>query len=140
MGNGVCENASFPNLFSPGKIGNCHLNNRIIMPLFPTKYATDSRVNPKMLEFYQARAKGGVALIVLDCPCLDYPRCLPGRPLNYIGELEGRYLRVVTLEDKVTIHKWVGISILLFYIIKDKRKRIVKKEVLIGNDLVEICF
>lgn len=68
----------FPNLFSPGKIGNCHLNNRIIMPLFPTKYATDSRVNPKMLEFYRARAKGGVALIVLDCPCLDYPRAYKG--------------------------------------------------------------
>ncbi len=48
------------------------------MPLFPTKYATDSRVNPKMLEFYRTRAKGGVALIVLDCPCLDYPRAYKG--------------------------------------------------------------
>ncbi|HSQ86404.1 MAG TPA: FAD-dependent oxidoreductase [Desulfobacterales bacterium] len=68
----------FPNLFSPGNIGQCHLKNRIIMPLFPTKYATDSLVNPKMLEFYRARAKGGVALIVLDCPCLDYPRAYKG--------------------------------------------------------------
>ena len=68
----------FPNLFSPGNIGQCHLKNRIIMPLFPTKYATDSRVNSKMLEFYRARAKGGVALIVLDCPCLDYPRAYKG--------------------------------------------------------------
>jgi 2,4-dienoyl-CoA reductase-like NADH-dependent reductase (Old Yellow Enzyme family)/thioredoxin reductase len=68
----------FPNLFSPGNIGHCHLKNRIIMPLFPTKYATDSQVNPKMLEFYRVRAKGGVALIVLDCPCLDYPRAYKG--------------------------------------------------------------
>ncbi len=68
----------FPNLFTPGNIGECHLKNRIMMPLFPTKYATDSRVNPKMLEFYRARAKGGVALIVLDCPCLDYPRAYKG--------------------------------------------------------------
>jgi 2,4-dienoyl-CoA reductase-like NADH-dependent reductase (Old Yellow Enzyme family)/thioredoxin reductase len=68
----------FPNLFSPGNIGQCHLKNRIIMPLFPTKYATDSRVNPKMLEFYRTRAKGGVALIVLECPCLDYPRAYKG--------------------------------------------------------------
>ena len=68
----------FPNLFSPGNIGQCHLKNRIIMPLFPTKYATDSRVNSKMLEFYRVRAKGGVALIVLDCPCLDYPRTYKG--------------------------------------------------------------
>jgi len=72
------ETMRFPNLFSPGNIGHCHLKNRIIMPLFPTKYATDSRVNPKMLEFYRTRAKGGVALIVLDCPCLDYPRAYKG--------------------------------------------------------------
>jgi 2,4-dienoyl-CoA reductase-like NADH-dependent reductase (Old Yellow Enzyme family) len=52
----------FPNLFSPGNIGHCHLKNRIIMSLFPTKYATDSRANPKMLEFYRARAKGGVGI------------------------------------------------------------------------------
>jgi 2,4-dienoyl-CoA reductase-like NADH-dependent reductase (Old Yellow Enzyme family)/thioredoxin reductase len=72
------EPMRFPNLFTPGNIGECHLKNRIMMPLFPTKYATDSRVNPKMLEFYRARAKGGVALIVLDCPCLDYPRAYKG--------------------------------------------------------------
>ena len=48
------------------------------MPLYPTKYATDSRVNSKMLEFYRARAQGGVGLIVLDCPCLDYPRAYKG--------------------------------------------------------------
>ena len=48
------------------------------MPLYPTKYATDGRINPKMVEFYRARASGGVALIVLDCPCLDYPRAYKG--------------------------------------------------------------
>jgi 2,4-dienoyl-CoA reductase-like NADH-dependent reductase (Old Yellow Enzyme family)/thioredoxin reductase len=68
----------FPALFSPGMIGGCSLKNRIIMPLYPTKYATDSRVNAKMLEFYRARARGGVGLIVLDCPCLDYPRAYKG--------------------------------------------------------------
>jgi len=68
----------FPNLFSPGNIGACQLKNRIIMPLFPTKYATESKVNPKMIEFYKARAQGGAALIVLDCPCLDYPRAYKG--------------------------------------------------------------
>ncbi len=68
----------FSHLFSSGAIGECLLKNRIIMPLYPTKYATDSRVNPKMLEFYRARAKGGVGLIILDCPCLDYPRGYKG--------------------------------------------------------------
>lgn len=69
---------NFPHLFSPGHIGDCPLNNRIIMGLFPTKYATEGKVNPKMLEFYRARARGGAGLIVLDCPCLDYPRAYKG--------------------------------------------------------------
>jgi 2,4-dienoyl-CoA reductase-like NADH-dependent reductase (Old Yellow Enzyme family)/thioredoxin reductase len=69
---------NFPSLFSPGTIGGCSLKNRIIMPLYPTKYANDSRVNGKMLEFYRTRARGGVGLIVLDCPCLDYPRAYKG--------------------------------------------------------------
>lgn len=77
----------FPNLFSPGSIGACQLKNRIVMPLFPTKYATDSKVNPKMIEFYKARAQGGAALIVLDCPCLDYPRAYKGpQELRYDTE------------------------------------------------------
>jgi len=64
----------FPNLFNPGNIGTCRLKNRIIMPLYPTKYAREGKVNAKLVEFYRARAAGGAALIVLDCPCLDYPR------------------------------------------------------------------
>ncbi len=69
---------NFPNLFQKGNIGLCELRNRIIMPLYPTKYATDGKPNPKMVEFYRARAGGGAALIVLDCPCLDYPRAYKG--------------------------------------------------------------
>lgn len=68
----------FPHLFEQGRIGDCQINNRIIMALFPTKYATESKVNPRMKEFYRARARGGVGLIVLDCPCLDYPRAYKG--------------------------------------------------------------
>jgi len=70
---------SYESLFKPGKIGTCELRNRIIMPLYPTKYSTDSTVNERMLSFYRERARGGVALIVLDCPCLDYPSGYKGR-------------------------------------------------------------
>ncbi len=48
------------------------------MSLYPTKYATDSKVNERMLEFYRERARGGIAMIVLDCPCLDYPNAYKG--------------------------------------------------------------
>lgn len=52
---------SFPNLFSPGKIGECNLKNRIIMPLFPTKYATESKVTLKIMEFYREKRHIGSA-------------------------------------------------------------------------------
>ncbi len=70
---------NYPNLFQPGDIGRCRLRNRIIMPLFPTKYSKDSRVNEQMLAFYRERARGGAAMIVLDCPCLDYPDLYKGK-------------------------------------------------------------
>ena len=68
----------FPHLFTPGNIGPCQLRNRIMMPLYPTKYAREGKINSKMVEFYRTRAAGGAALIVLDCPCLDYPRAYKG--------------------------------------------------------------
>ncbi len=69
---------NFPHLFKAGTIGSCRLRNRIMMPLYPTKYAREGKINPKMVEFYRVRARGGAALIVLDCPCLDYPRAYKG--------------------------------------------------------------
>ncbi len=68
----------FPHIFQKGRIGSAALRNRLIMSLYPTKYATDSKVNERMIEFYRARARGGVAMIVLDCPCLDYPNAYKG--------------------------------------------------------------
>src|SRR4030042_5810845 len=68
----------FPHIFVEGKIGTCVLKNRLIMSLYPTKYSTDSKVNERMIEFYRERAAGGVAMIVLDCPCLDFPRAYKG--------------------------------------------------------------
>jgi 2,4-dienoyl-CoA reductase (NADPH2) len=55
----------FPHIFQEGRIGSAVLRNRLIMSLYPTKYATDSKVNERMIEFYRERARGGVAMIVL---------------------------------------------------------------------------
>lgn len=91
---------AYPHLFQDGKIGGCNLRNRIIMPLFPTKYAEDSRVNDRMTAFYRERAGGGAAMIVLDCPCLDYPALYKGKNELRIDEpfyIEGikRLLEVI---------------------------------------------
>ncbi len=90
----------YTHLFEEGKIGSCRLRNRIIMPLYPTKYVQDSRVNERMQAFYRERAKGGVSLIVLDCPCLDYPALYKGKNELRIDEpsyVEGiqRLLKII---------------------------------------------
>lgn len=89
----------FPHVFQPGRIGECDLRNRIIMPLYPTKYATDSKVNDRMKAFYARRARGGVSLIVLDCVCLDYPR-------SYKGPHE---IRVDTDEHRASVSELLNI-------------------------------
>ncbi len=89
----------FSHLFSPGRIGELNLKNRIIMPLYPTKYGKSSRVTNQMLAFYRARAKGGVGLIVLDCPCLDYPAAYKG----------GHQLRFDTEEFQQGILSLIGL-------------------------------
>lgn len=71
---------NFPTLFSAARIGRLELRNRLIMSLYPTKYTTDGRVNDRYVEFWRARARGGVALIVLDGACLDYPATYKGGP------------------------------------------------------------
>src|SRR3990172_372919 len=76
----MSEINAFPNLFTPAKIGALELRNRLIMSLYPTKYPEDGKVNPRYIEFWRARARGGVAMIVLDGACLDYPSLYKGGP------------------------------------------------------------
>ncbi|MDO8688887.1 MAG: FAD-dependent oxidoreductase [Dehalococcoidia bacterium] len=65
--------SSYPMLFQPGLMGGLALRNRVLMGVYPTQYAVESMVTDRMLDFYRARVQGGVALIVVEGPCLDYP-------------------------------------------------------------------
>jgi len=58
----------FPHLFSPVKIGGLELKNRLIMSPVGTRLAKDGMVTESFKDFYIARAKGGVGMIVLE-PC-----------------------------------------------------------------------
>ena len=58
-------------LFTPARIGNIQLKNRIIMPPMIERLATDGMVNEAVKDFYVARARGGVALIVLTPGIID---------------------------------------------------------------------
>jgi 2,4-dienoyl-CoA reductase-like NADH-dependent reductase (Old Yellow Enzyme family) len=54
-------------LFSPVRIATMELRNRIAMAPMGTDFATpEGHVTETMIGYYEARAKGGVALIFLE--------------------------------------------------------------------------
>jgi 2,4-dienoyl-CoA reductase-like NADH-dependent reductase (Old Yellow Enzyme family)/thioredoxin reductase len=62
-------------LFEPTKIGIVTLKNRIVMPAMDTNLGSpDGSVSPKLVEYYEERAKGGVGLIIVQTTSVDYPR------------------------------------------------------------------
>lgn len=62
----------FPHLFTPLKIGKLALKNRLIMSPVGTRLAREGMVTEPFVDFYLARARGGVGLIVLE-PCFIEP-------------------------------------------------------------------
>jgi 2,4-dienoyl-CoA reductase-like NADH-dependent reductase (Old Yellow Enzyme family) len=56
--------AAFPNLFQPLTIRSVRLKNRIMSTGHDTTLPTDGRVNEALIAYHEARAKGGVGLIV----------------------------------------------------------------------------
>lgn len=62
-------------MFSPYKIGNEELKNRFIMTPAQLSYATDSgKITDSVIDFYRARAKGGVGLIIVGAVGVDPTR------------------------------------------------------------------
>jgi len=59
--------ASFKKLFSPFKIGNLELKNRIVMPPMATHFAgEDGFVNDRHIAYYVRRIQGGVGYITFE--------------------------------------------------------------------------
>ncbi|AMO79101.1 putative N-methylproline demethylase [Pseudomonas citronellolis] len=57
---------AFPHLFSPLQIRGKRLKNRIMSTGHDTSMPTDNLVNDQLVAYHQARAKGGVGLIVMQ--------------------------------------------------------------------------
>lgn len=55
---------SFPHLFSPLTLRRTTLKNRIMSTGHDTTMPTDGTVNPALIAYHRARAKGGVGLII----------------------------------------------------------------------------
>ncbi len=59
--------ARFPNLFSPFQVGPMRLPNRLVMLPMTTRFASESgAVSSEMLDYYRERARGGVAMIIVE--------------------------------------------------------------------------
>jgi 2,4-dienoyl-CoA reductase-like NADH-dependent reductase (Old Yellow Enzyme family)/thioredoxin reductase len=73
----------FKKIFEPASIGQMKLKNRIVMPPMGTNYAeAGGAVSQRMLEYYEARARGGVGLIIVEgsapsVQCITYPQAAP---------------------------------------------------------------
>jgi 2,4-dienoyl-CoA reductase-like NADH-dependent reductase (Old Yellow Enzyme family)/thioredoxin reductase len=70
-------------IFEPASIGRMKLKNRIVMPPMGTNYAeAGGAVSQRMLDYYEARARGGVGLIIVEgsapgVQCITYPQASP---------------------------------------------------------------
>ncbi len=64
----------FDTLFSPIKVGNLEIRNRIIFPPISTNFADENgHVTDRMIFHYEKRAMGGAGLIIVENLCFDCP-------------------------------------------------------------------
>src|SRR5690625_955591 len=56
----------FKHLFSELEIGNTKIKNRILTTAHQTRHVVDGLTTEDFIAYYEARAKGGVGLIVIE--------------------------------------------------------------------------
>ncbi len=86
---------SLEKLFEPGEIAGMKLKNRLVMaPMATTLARTNGEVSQRMIEYYRARARGGVGMIIIEVVMADTSiggglriliRCLDMEHSSYIG-------------------------------------------------------
>ncbi|MEK7849034.1 MAG: FAD-dependent oxidoreductase, partial [Chloroflexota bacterium] len=65
----------FPELFQPGRIGEMTLRNRIVMPPMGTNFAEpDGSIGQRSIDYYEARARGGVGLVIVEVTGVELSR------------------------------------------------------------------
>lgn len=65
---------SYPNLLSTGRIGKMALRNRIVLAAMGSNFAnTDGTCGERVHAYYEARARGGTGLLVLETSAPCYP-------------------------------------------------------------------
>ena len=73
---------SFAHLLAPGRIGTLETRNRIVMaPMGSNLAEKDGYVGERITRYYEARARGGVGLIIVGVGAIAFPvgACIPNQ-------------------------------------------------------------
>ena len=87
----------FSLLCQPFAFGNLNLKNRIVMPPMATRYASaDGAVSQRTINYYEARARGGVGLIIVEATYVHEKGPLLPNELGLSDDKFIRGLKVLT--------------------------------------------
>ncbi len=64
---------TYGHLLSPGAIGPMALRNRVVMPAMDQNTCDDGEITDVVVAHYEARAKGGVGLLILETSAVAWP-------------------------------------------------------------------
>lgn len=68
------SSGKYERLFQPIRIGNMTVRNRIAMaPMGTNQGSPEGFVTPEFKNYYEARAKGGTGMVIVEVTCVDYP-------------------------------------------------------------------
>jgi 2,4-dienoyl-CoA reductase-like NADH-dependent reductase (Old Yellow Enzyme family) len=94
----------FVNLLGPGRIGSLQLRNRILMcPMGDSLCEPDGTVSPNQAAYFEARSRGGAALLLVGSVAVAYP--LASFDARQTAASDDRYLPgLVELTSRVHRH------------------------------------
>ena len=84
---------SYPRLFSPLRLRQRELRNRIALPATLTNYAANHRITDRWIGFLAARARGGAALIVSEIIAVDSEALAHGAIVTGYDDTNGEGFR-----------------------------------------------
>ncbi len=94
--------AEFEHLFSPIKIGNVEIRNRILQSAHITNFADNGLPSERHLHYYEARARGGIGLIIHEATVVG-PHTGLHHTLSH-GWKDGMVDRLRKISDAVHAH------------------------------------
>ena len=94
----------FPHLLAPGSIGTLRLRNRILMcPMGDLLGNPDGTVSARQAAYYEARARGGAALLLVGSVAIAYPE--GSYDARQVGISDDRFLPgLADLADRAHAH------------------------------------